>query len=407
MDLASIPPGQRRWILLSVIAGGILLVAGGIVWQLAHKRSQQELLEAQTELVQRKDVVIQVSAAGTIQPLTPVNISPKASGRLVTLLVDQGDLVTKGQILARMDNSNLLGPLRRARGNLAASKANLQEAEAQIKSVGDTYRFNQPLYKSGALSRNDFSTSQSVYFALRAHIQALRGQIEQSRGDLETAQAQLNDTVIRAPFSGVITQKYANVGAFVTPTTSASATSSATSSSILSLASPLEAVANVSETDAPSIYRGQPVEIQVDAYPHWLAHGRVRLIAPESVVVQNVTSFTVRITIDAADLPRLRSGMNITANFMVGRHLNALLIPTTAIVSQKEGTGVYLLDKGSKPKFHPIRVGATVGTMSEVLAGLQQGERVFITFPGARKPNGKPVKSSPFTQSGGAGRPPR
>lgn len=135
-----------------------------------------------------------------------MNISPKASGRLVTLLVDQGDLVTKGQILARMDDSNLLGPLRRAQGNLAASKANLQEAEAQIKSVGDTYRFNQPLYKSGALSRNDFSTSQSVYFALRAHIQALRGQIEQSRGDLETAQAQLNDTVIRAPFSGVITQ---------------------------------------------------------------------------------------------------------------------------------------------------------------------------------------------------------
>jgi HlyD family secretion protein len=126
------------------------------------------------------------------------------------------------------------------------------------------------------------------------------------------------------------------------------------------------------------------------------------------VVVQNVTSFTVRISIAAPDLAKLRSGMNITASFLVGRHRNALLIPTPAIVSQKEGTGVYLLGPRQRPVFHPIQVGATVGTMTEVLAGLKEGERIFITFPGARRPNAKPVtSSSPFAQPGGAGRPPR
>ena len=432
------------------IAAGALslcLVGGGwLLWQHSQSQSRQALLEAQTAEVARKDIVIKVSAAGSIKPLTPVNISPKAAGKVVALLVDQGDQVKAGQILARMDNSNLQGALLQAQGNLAAANANLsklvagsraqeieqarqnlREAQAQLLAITATYRSNQQLYKAGAVSHNDFIASQGQFLASQSHIRSLHQQLDllrigsrpediatahaqaaAARGTLATTQALINDTVIRAPFSGVITQKYANVGAFVTPTTSASATTSATSSSILALASPLEAVASVSEIDEPSIYKGQPVEIRVDAFPDRLVRGTVRLIAPESVVVQNVTSFEVRIKIDGRDLPRLRSGMNITAHFLVGLHTDALLIPTPAIVSQKEGTGVYLLGKGQRPVFHPIKVGATVGTTTEVLTGLKEGQRIFITFPGARRPNGKPVtSSSPLAQPGGRGRPPR
>ena len=188
----------------------------------------------------------------------------------------------------------------------------------------------------------------------------------------------------------MIAQKYADVGAFVTPTTSASATSSATSSSIFALAGALEGVANVAETDIGAIYLGQPVQLQVDAYPDRLFRGRVRLIAPDSVVLQNVTSFQVRIQLEDPDRDKLLSGMNFSAGFLVGRHARALLIPTAAIVSQERGTGVYVVDTRGKPQFRPIRVGVTVGTRSEVLSGLRQGQRVFITFPGRRKPNDKP-----------------
>jgi HlyD family secretion protein len=135
-------------------------------------------------------------------------------------------------------------------------------------------------------------------------------------------------------------------------------------------------------------------------------------------VVQNVTSFQVRIILaDQASLvdqgsladqgsSKLISGMNFTAGFQVGRHPNALLIPTPAIVSQEQGTGVFVLGPNSQPQFQPIRVGATVGSHSEVLSGLKEGERIFITFPGRRAPNDKPVRSnSPFQQpQGGAGR---
>ena len=451
--------GPRAWtfglLLVGVVAGWIFY------WQQARHNQQRQNLDSQTAIVTRQDVIVMVSASGSIRPITPVNVSPKQPGRIISIGVDQGDRVTAGQTLARMDDSNLRGPYLSAVGKLSAAAANLRklqlgnrpqeirqarenlnQAQAEIIAVRSTYLGNLALYQAGALGRVAFDGSRSQYLASQERIKALQAQLDlvaagfrredievaraqvlQARGDLQTIQAQLNDTVIRAPFAGVITQKYADVGAFVTPTTSASATSSATSSSIFALAGQLEGLANVSETDIGSIYPGQPVQLQVDAYPGRIFHGKVRLIAPDSVVVQNVTSFQVRITLpdqaslaDRASLPdqaslaaqgsgKLISGMNFTASFVVGRHLNSLLIPTPAIVTRQGGLGVYLPAAGASPRFQPVRVGATVGTKTEVLSGLSAGQKVFITFPGQRRPNDKPVRaSSPFQSSPGGGR---
>ena len=161
---------------------------------------------------------------------------------------------------------------------------------------------------------------------------------------------------------------------FRSPTTSASATSSATSSSIVALASDLEAVANVAETDVGSIKVGQRVELQVDAYPNHPFQGRVHRIAPESIVVQNVTSFQVRIQVLNDRNHQLKSGMNLTANFLVSQKPQALLIPTMAIVSRSEKIGVYVLRGENQSEFRPIQVGATVDGQTEVLKGLVEGE---------------------------------
>ena len=436
-------PGFQPWapVLLVVIALG---VGSTLLWQARSRQQRESELESQTATVIRKNLEVKVTASGFIRPLTPVNISPKQPGRISAIYVDQGDRVKAGQLLARMDDSNLRGELLRAQGSLAAAEANLQkmeagsrpeeirqarenlrDGEAQMIAIQSAYRSNQKLFEAGAIGRVSFDASRSQYLSIQERINALkaqldlvqagfrqediaaaRAQVTQAKGALQTIRTEIDDTFIRAPFDGVIAQKYADIGAFVTPTTSASATSSATSSSIFALAGDLEGIANVSETDIGSIYRDQAVELQVDAFPARTFHGRVRLIAPESVVVQNVTSFQVRIRLVDPDRAKLLSGMNFTAGFQVGRHPNALLIPTSAIVSQEQGTGVYVLGKNRQPQFHPIRVGATVGTQSEVLSGLQEGERIFITFPGRRPPNDKPVRTnSPFQQpQGGASR---
>jgi HlyD family secretion protein len=433
---------SRRLLSLLLVAGVALAMAGLVVWR-RSTNERHKVMEGQTAPVIRRDLDVNVSATGSIRPLTPVNISPKQPGRILVIAVDQGERVKAGQLLARMDDSNLRGELLRAQGILAAAQANLtkmetgsrpeeireaqenlHDAEAQMIAIQSAFRSNQRLYQAGAIGRVSFDSSRSQYLALQEHIHALRAQLDlvqagfrkediaaarasvmQAEGTLQTIRTQIADTYIRAPFPGVITQKYADIGAFVTPTTSASATSSATSSSIFALAGALEGVANVAETDIASIYRDQPVSLQVDAFPGHTFHGRVRLVAPESVVVQNVTSFQVRIHLDDPDRDRLLSGMNFTANFRVGRHPKALLIPTSAIVSQREGLGVYVLGPRQKPLFRPIRVGATVGTQSEVLDGLNAGEHVLLTFPGRRPAKDRPVRSnSPFQQPQGAGR---
>ncbi|CAK6693508.1 efflux RND transporter periplasmic adaptor subunit [Synechococcus sp. CBW1107] len=431
--------------LIALLAVG-LAGGGWLLWQQNRRSQEERALAAQTAAVQQRAIAIRVTAAGSIRPITPVNISPKQPGRVSQLLVDQGDRVVAGQLLARMDDSNLRGPLLQAQGNLATSEANLrrllagnrpleieegrrnlQEATAQLIAVRSTYRSNQELYGSGAVARVAFDSSRSQFLASEARVNALqaqldllkagprredidsgRAQVQQARGALATIQAQVNDTSIRAPFSGVITQKYADVGAFVTPTTSASATTSATSSSILALASALEGMANVAEVDVGSIFKGQPVELQLDAYPGQTFRGTVRLVSPEAVVEQNVTSFQVRIALAPQDAKKLRSGMNLTAQFLVARRPEALLVPTPAIVSQEGGMGVYVVGPDRKPRFQSVRVGATVGSLTEVLGGVGAGDRVFLSTPGRRSPNNRPVSAaSPLGQPAGRGGGPR
>jgi HlyD family secretion protein len=404
------------WLVLSLLVLSAVGVGGWLLLQQSQKDAEQTALQTQTAPVVRQDVTLKVSAAGTIKPITPINISPKQSGRVAKLYVDQGSRVKAGQILVRMDDTNFQGQLLQAQGSLAAAEANLRKLQAGNRPQ-EVRQAEQNLKEA---SRSAYEAAQARINALQQQlnlsqagsrsedIEAARAQVLQARGGLKTIQTQINDTVIRAPFAGIVTQKYADSGAFVTPTTSASATTSATSSSILALANDLEAVANVSESDVRDIYPGQSVELRVDAYPGRLFKGKVRLVAPESVVVQNVNSFQVRVQILDDAKNQLKSGMNLTANFLVGQRKGALLIPTPAVVSEAEGTGVYLVQgdrNKNKPVFRPIRVGATVGTQTEVLSGLTAKDRVFITSPGKRKPNDKPVKASPFTNSGG--RPPR
>ena len=126
------------------------------------------------------------------------------------------------------------------------------------------------------------------------------------------------------------------------------------------------------------------------------------------MVEANVTSFQVRIGLSPQASNKLRSGMNLTANVLVGQRANALMIPTTSIVSESGGTGVLLLGADQQPVSRAVTVGATLGARTEVLEGLKQGDRVYVSAPGQRRPNSRPVtNSSPLQQPQGPGRLPR
>ncbi|MCG5057608.1 MAG: efflux RND transporter periplasmic adaptor subunit [Limnoraphis sp. WC205] len=215
-------------------------------------------------------------------------------------------------------------------------------------------------------------------------IAAAQAEVREAQAQVRYYETQLEDSNVRAPFSGVIAQRYAVEGSFVTPATSASDATSATSTSIVALAKDLEVLAKIPEADIGRIKPNQTVEIIADAYPDKLFEGRVQLIAPEAVKERDVTLFQARVEIlSGKDL--LQSGMNVDLKFIGDKLNNALVVPTVAIITNKGETGVLLPDDKNQPKFHPVTVGSTIGNQIQILEGIEAGDRVFLELPEGQK----------------------
>ncbi len=211
-------------------------------------------------------------------------------------------------------------------------------------------------------------------------IAAAQAEVREAEAQIRYYQTQLEDSNVRAPFSGVIAQRYAVEGSFVTPATSASDATSATSTSIVALAKDLEVLAKIPEADIGRIKPNQTVEIVADAYPDQVFEGRVQLIAPEAVKERDVTLFQARVEImTGKDL--LQSGMNVDLKFIGDQLNNALVVPTVAIITNKGETGVLLPDEQNQPKFHPVTIGSTIGNQIQILDGIEAGDRVFLELP--------------------------
>ncbi|HLO52033.1 MAG TPA: efflux RND transporter periplasmic adaptor subunit [Kamptonema sp.] len=515
---------NNRWA-IALLAAGLLAVPTTIYIVNSQAKPKAEIIQSLTVPVEAQNVTVRITASGTVQPVQRVNLSPKTSGRIAELYVEQGDRVQQGQVIARMESQDIEAQLMQAQARLASAIAKLDklqvgtrpeeitqaqarleqieanlaqlrsgsrseevasaeaslneaqarlanaqsgsllseiaQAKAQIEASKATAQLtaqrlerNRNLVQEGAISQDQFEVYQKEDRAARANVQEAerrlqqlqenrRSQIQQlqaaveqqrqalnqkqngtrpeeiTRAEAEVTEArsklaqlvngsrpeeiasakadvaevnaqvryyqvQLGDTKIRAPFAGIITQRYAIQGAFVTPTTSASATDSATSTSVVALARDLEVLAKVPEADIGQIKPGQTVEILADSYPDKVFTGRVKLIAPEAVKERDVTLFQVRVAIDnGKDL--LQSGMNVDLKFVGEKLNNALVVPTVAIVTNQGKTGVLIPDEKSKPKFQPVTIGSTIGNKIQILEGVKAGDRVFVELPEGQK----------------------
>ncbi|MBD2356330.1 efflux RND transporter periplasmic adaptor subunit [Tolypothrix sp. FACHB-123] len=260
------------------------------------------------------------------------------------------------------------------------AQAGLQEAQKRLSLLQSGTRSEEIDAREAAVTEARAAVVLLENGSRPEEIAQRQAAVKAAQAQLKAVQVRLADTVIRAPLDGIVTQKYANVGSFVTPTTSASTSASATSSSIVAVARGLEVLAQVPEADIGRIKAGQLVEIVADAYPDQVFKGRVRLIAPEAVVEQGVTSFQVRVALDTG-LDKLRSGLNVDLTFLGDRVNNALVLPTVAIVTEKGQTGVLVPDANNKPQFRQVTVGAQIEDQTQVLEGVKSGDRIFINPP--------------------------
>jgi len=418
------------WIIGLVTIG--LLSTGSITYWVVRNQSTIPDVSGMTVQVESQPLQVRIDASGTVQPIQTVNLSPKTSGVLVELLVEQGDRVTQGQVIARMEYQSVEARLAQAEARVAQAEARLAqrrsgnrpediakaeaqvaqaearvtEAQAQLNLAEERVRRNTSLANEGAISSDELdavlnqaettrATVAQTQASLREaernleliqsgyrseEIAEAQAQLAEAQADLRSVQVDYEDTLIRAPFDGVITQKYASEGAFVTPTTSASEATSATSTAIVALAQGLEVLAEVPEVDIQQLRVGQPVEIVADAYPGQVFRGKVLLIAPEAVVEQSVTSFQVRVALETGQ-EQLLSGMNVDVIFLGDEVDNALVVPTVAIVTREGETGVLVPDAENEPQFRPVMLGTAVGNQTQILEGLEPGDRVFTDIP--------------------------
>jgi len=419
------PPSakSKRWPKLPRLLAlvGLLGLLGGLGPRLATTLSGKSgnlSVEAITQAVETQTLTVLVEGTGSVVAKNTVNLSPKTAGRLEALYTEQGEQVQAGQVLARMEVGTLAAELEQSQAQVAQAEADyarvltgnraedIQQVEAEVAAAEsqvvlttaqlERYR---ALANRGAISQSELeqylnqansanaslTQAQARLDAANSgsrpeEIAAAAAAVTEARARVNAIQTQIEDATIRAPFAGVITQTYATVGAIVTPTTTASATASATSSSILALSSGLDIEIKVSEANIAQVGLDQTVDIVADAFPQQIFNGRVRRIAPEALTENNVTVFQVVVE-PLTGLDQLKAGMTVDATFIGKTVADALMVPTVAIATEAGQFGVRIADESGKPVFQPVTIGLTQGGKTQILSGLEAGDRIFLDLP--------------------------
>ncbi|HEY4649671.1 MAG TPA: efflux RND transporter periplasmic adaptor subunit [Gemmatimonadales bacterium] len=269
--------------------------------------------------VERRDIVVSAQASGAIQPDTTVEVKSKASGEILQLSAETGQVVQRGAPLVRIDPRN-------ARNALAQAQADLDVAKAKLTNTASQKQRADALYKSQSI------TEQEHEQALLDYADA-KSQVVRSQVSVDNARIQLEDTDVRAPITGTILEKDVERGSVI-----ASATSNVSGGTTLMKMANLNQVqvrALVDETDIGKLQPGQLASVTVDAYPQHPFNGTVLKIEPQAQTEQNVTMFPVLIRIDNKE-GLLRPGMNAEVEVHVGRRENVLAVPNAALRTQRD-----------------------------------------------------------------------
>ena len=299
---------------LAALGPAILLALGA-----ACGGKKETTVAIETAPVERRDIVVNASATGVVEPVTVVEIKSKASGQVTAMPVDVGSQVSAGQLLVQIDTRDVKNQYDQAVAALRAAQARLDVSAAQKKRADDLFRQEVITAQEHETAALDYANAQAA--AVKA------------RTDADIARVRLEDATVRAPVAGTIIDKPVSLGQVIT-----SATSSASGgTTILKMAdlSKVRVRALVNETDIGQVQPGQTASVNVDAFPDRRFRGTVEKVEPQAVVQQSVTMFPVLIAIDNSDRA-LMPGMNGQVSMLISRRDDVLAIPSDASRSMRE-----------------------------------------------------------------------
>ena len=384
-----------------LIGAAIVVVAGAAVWAFAGGKKKQEV-KYDTATVSRQDISNFVTATGTIEPVTEVEVGTQVSGIIDKIYVDYNTVVKQGQLIAEMDKVTL-------ESDLASAQASYDGAQAEFEYQESLYRRNKGLHDKQLISDTDYE--QSLYDYRRA-----KSTYDSSRAALDKAKRNLSYATITAPIDGVVISKDVEEGQTV-----ASGFETPTLFTIAADLTQMQVVADVDEADIGGVQEGQRVEFSVDAYPGETFGGQVTQVrlgessdaTGTSASSSTVVTYEVVISAPNPDLklkPRLTA--NITIYTLDKRGVLAVparalrfepvepIVGKDAIVNDCPGEQKLWTRDGNTFTAHPVRTGLSNGTYTEILGGVDEGTIVVTDaeFGGTTPPAGMPqdIERSPF-----------
>jgi HlyD family secretion protein len=373
----------------------VLVLAAALAWWLTRPKPLEVRTAAARELTAGSGGARTVlNASGYVTARREATVSSKVTGKVVEVLVEEGVRVTAGQILARLDDANTRASHHLAQAQLDAARTALEEIRVRVAEAEREQARQQKLVSGGVATTADYDRAESTTKALHARLAQLATEVTVAERNLTLWQHQLDDTIIRAPFAGIVTSKNAQPGEMISPMSSGGFTRTGICT-IVDMDS-LEIEIDVNESYINRVAPGQPVEATLDAYADWKIPCKVIAIIPTAD--RQKSTVRVRVGFDQLD-PRILPEMSVKVAFRdtgagmiaaTGAATRSVLIPAAAL-RQEGGRDLVLVVASGRVERRAVSVAATRGADTEILAGVSVGERVIFEAP-AGLVDGTPVK---------------
>ena len=377
------PRMRLRWPWLAAVGLVVALLLGGVLWWWLGQRA----IEVQTVVAQAPSAdsgtgtVLQ--ATGYITARRQATVSAQITGTLTEVLIEEGDHVSKGQVLARLDDSGYRAELNAAKAAEQAAHAQVAQGQAQLtQATHDAARLDA-LVGRGLVAQQTAEQARTAVVTTAAQLRAQRKQELVARAQAAAAQVNFDYTVVRAPFTGVIITKNAQVGEIISPFSAGGGFTRTGVGTIVDMDS-LEVDVDVNEAYIGRVKSNMPAEAVLDAYPDWKIPAHVIAIVPTAD--RGKATVKVRVALERKD-PRIVPDMGVRVSFLETRPVTTarapqgVLVPATAIVQRDGHSVVFVLD-GQQVRQRTVQPATqSYGDLRLLPAGVKSGDRVVVAPP--------------------------
>jgi HlyD family secretion protein len=361
---------RRKWIGFAIV---LVLVAAAAAWYAAQPRAQ---VVATTPIITTypSQQYVVLNATGYVVAQRKAAISSKATGRLEWLGVAEGSRVKSGDLIARIDNRDVVAQAQSAKASVRAAHANVRQSEVERENAQVEYRRNEELVGKGFISQSALDTAKARLDRAQAGVASAQANLNVAFANARNADVAVDYTEIRAPFDGVILSKSANVGDLVTPFSSAADSKGA----VVSMADmgTLEVEADVSESSLAKVHVGQPAEIVLDALPDTRFRGHINRMVP--TVDRAKATVMTKVAFDAID-PRILPEMSAKVSFLSQEVAPEQQKPVIAVnpdaIVQRDGRSVVFVMRDGRAVAVPVTPGLKIGDATAIAGDVKAGEK--------------------------------